>query len=236
MKKTSTIIYVLFISISLFNIQDVFSQNSETIITERNLRNAILGNAWFSENDLEMLDLNKDDHINISDLIYYIFHQKDYVSFIGEHVGTLWRESGDFVKGQSNTFGQIPFCLRIINDTPFEGYIDNQSGSENSASSYYSLYFSEQKIPVTFLSPDADNDLKFEIVFHTSAPTLSHTSDLERKMVFSGKLSDDHTHTLSGKFEEQILGFKDNYGEDIPISITGGFMIILNDTTQELNQ
>ena len=235
MKKSTTIIYVLFISISLFNIQNVFSQNTENIITERNLRNAILGSAWFSESDLEILDLNNDDDINISDLIYYLFNQKDYISFIGDHVGTFWRESGDFFKNQSSSFGQIPFCLRIVNDSPLEGYIDNQSDSDNNSNSYYSLYFSKQKIPVTFLTPDADNDLKFEIVFHTSAPNLSRTSELERKMVFSGKLSDDNSQMLSGKFEEQISGFKDNNGEDIPINIIGGFMIIFNDTTQELD-
>jgi len=237
MKKVLTILFILMIGISLIDIQATFSQNTDSIINERNLRNAILGKTWFSDNDLNQLDLNDDAVINVSDLIYYLFNRKDFISFIGEHVGILWRDNADFVEGQSKDIGQIPFCLRITNDSPQEGYIDNLPDSGNDYSNYYSLYFPKQTLPVNFLIPDETDDLKFEIQFHTSASNIAPQFDLERRMIFRGKFLDGNSNNiLSGNYQEHISGFKDNYGEDIPIKLTGKFMLIFSDTDQQTHK
>ena len=236
MKKILTIVLIVMIGISLLDIQATFAQNTENIINERNLRNAILGKTWFSDTDLDQLDLNDDSVINVSDLVYYLFNRKNFISFVGEHVGTLWRDNADYAEGQSKYNGQIPFCLRITNDSPQEGYIDNLSDSGNDYSGYYSLYFPKQALPVTFLIPEETDDLKFEIQFHTSASNIAPQSDLERRMIFSGKFLNGNSNMLSGNYQEQISGFKDNYGEDIPITLTGKFMLIFSDTDQQTHK
>ena len=77
-----TIKIIILIGILLIDIHVIYSQNTDNLINERNIRNAILGNAWFSEDDLEHFDLNNDEAINISDLIYYLSNKKNYISFL----------------------------------------------------------------------------------------------------------------------------------------------------------
>jgi len=226
---------IIILGILLIDIHVINSQNTDNLINERNIRNAILGNAWFSEDDLEYFDLNNDEAINISDLIYYLSNKKNYISFVGEHIGTLWKDDSDYVEGQKKSFGQIPFCLRIDSYSPMQGYIVNLPESENDQANYYSLYFPKKNIPVTFLVPDESKDLKFEIQFTTTSQNLSPMSDLTRKMVFSGNFL-NNSNMLSGGYEEHIFGFKDVYGEDIPISLNGKFILIFNDSNNEINK
>jgi len=204
-----------------------------SIINERNLRNAILGNTFFSQEELNNLDLNHDKTIDISDVIFFLKNKEKFVPIIGEHVGTLWKEN--LFNKENKVSRQIPFCLCITGETPLKGFLGSVPKSENDPNGYYSLYFPNQAIPVTFLPNDFSCDLKFEINFTSVSKNLSPDNDLKRKMTFSGSFLEPGKNILSGTYSEYISGFKDNYGDDIPINLSGKFELFFKDLIDQDN-
>lgn len=116
----------------------------------------------------------------------------------------------------------MPFALKITNESPLQGEIDNRSDSDLG---HYSLYFPKGLFPVTF-SKDTDTEMDFELEFTTSSSNLSPENLLTRKMEFEGEFSDESKRVLSGIYTETISGFKDNRGDDIPVTLTGKFVLI----------
>jgi len=82
---------------------------------------------------------------------------------------------------------------------------------------------------VSFIS-DAQNDLSFEIEFETYSENLAPEGYLTRKLTFRGTFADEKKRVLNGTYEESISGFKDNQGNDIPIILTGNFLMIFSNS------
>jgi len=200
-------------------------------VSEQNIRDAVLGRATFTQEELQELDLNKDSQIDVADLVYFVTHDmpnSELSSLVGLHVGILFRDNASLIDGQGEVFGQMPFALSITSEAPPEGEIDNRSESDLG---YYSLYFPKSLIPVTFMAA-GENELKFRIEFKTSSSNLSPDSELSREMVFEGEFSDSGRRILSGTYEESVAGFKDNLGNDIPITLTGKFLLVLGNSDE----
>ena len=116
--------------------------------------------------------------------------------------------------------GQTPFVLNITNASPLQGVLDNTSGDVNKA---YSLYFPNQSIPITFL----DGIQQFKLTFKTLSSNLAPNIELKRTMTFTGVFLKSDKRVLTGTYTEDISGFKDNRGNDIPIILTGKFKLVL---------
>lgn len=189
-------------------------------ITEFDLRNAILGRTAASSG----MDQNNDNQLDVADLIKFITENgSGCEGLTGEHVGTFYRDGGNLIEGRDKTTGQINFALKITSESPLTGEIDNRSTSEMG---HYSLYFPSQRIPVTLRQP-SDNRLEFEFNFTTASSNLSPNAPLNRHMKFSGEFSDAKRRVISGTYEEEISGFKNNQGDEIPVHLTGSFMMVL---------
>ena len=186
-------------------------------VTESEIRDAILGRT---EPDLNTMDLNEDGKVDVGDIVCLKKHPFEFDIPVGEHVGTMYRDNGDLIAGIRGNFGQIPFVIKITNDSPLEGEIDN-SQSNNS------LYFSQEKLPVNFVD-DVAVDLHASVTFETIAPNLLPDGALIRTITFLGSFVDSEHLLMSGTYEEQILGFKDNRGNDIEIILTGKFTFVFN--------
>ncbi len=186
-------------------------------VTEQEIHNAVLGRTGV---DLNRMDLNEDGKVDVSDIVYLKRHPFEFGIPAGEHAGTMYRDNGNLIAGIRGNFGQIPFVLKITNDSPLEGEIDN-SQSNNS------LYFFQEKLPVTFVD-DVAGDLHASVTFETIAPNLVPDGMLTRTITFLGSFDDPEHRLMSGTYEEQILGFKDNRGNDIEIILTGKFTFVFN--------
>lgn len=186
-------------------------------VTESEIRDAILGKT---EQDFNTMDLNEDGKVDVADVVYLKRHPFEFGIPVGEHAGTMYRDNGDLIAGMRSNFGQIPFVLKITNDSPLEGEIDN-SQSNNS------LYFSQEKLPVFFVDHVAE-DLNASVTFETIATNLAPDGVLTRSVTFWGTFDDPEHRLMSGTYEEQIMGFKDNRGNDIEIKLTGKFTLVFN--------
>lgn len=178
--------------------------------------------------NLAGVDYTGDNQVGLEDAVYVLrmiaeMGGNEPGSIVGDHAGIFFRDGGDMVQGQSGVFGQMPFALTITSESPLEGVIDNVESPENELG-YYSLYFPEDTINVTFLNA-GENEMAFEIQFTTDSPNLSPDSALDRTMTFEGQFSEDK-RVLSGTYSETISGFKDNQGNDIPINLTGKFALM----------
>jgi len=186
-------------------------------VTEQEIHNAVLGRTGVN---LNKMDLNEDGKVDVGDIVYLKKHPFEFGIPVGEHVGTMYRDNGDLIARIPSNFGQIPFVLKITNDSPLEGEIDNSQSND-------SLYFSQEKLPVTFVD-DVAVDLHASVTFETIAPNLVPDGVLTRTITFLGSFDDQKRLLMSGTYEEQILGFKDNRGSDIEIVLTGTFILYLN--------
>lgn len=218
--QTEKIFYTAFLAgiILLFLTPFVLAQSD---VTEQEFRDAILGK---SQQDLQKLDVNNDGKVDVADLVHCIksgMCSGEPASLTGEHVGILLRDNAVLIEGQSEVYGQIPFALKITGESPLKGEIDNRSDSELG---HYSLYFPNKQIPITFLNGAEE----FSFEFTTANSKLAPGTELSRSITFKGEFSDTGTRVLAGTYEESIAGFKDNRGADIPITLTGTFMIVLS--------
>jgi len=166
------------------------------------------------------MDLNKDDKVDVADLVYLANYGSPLHPLIGEHTGTMCRDNAALLPGMNGSFGQIPFVLRITNDLPLQGEIDN-SLSNNS------LYFPNQKLQVTF-NNNPSKDLDFTLTFETIAPNVAPDGKLTRTITFSGSFADTEKRLMSGTYVEDIAGFKNINGSDISIHLNGQFTLVLN--------
>ncbi len=192
------------------------------IVTEQNLKNAILGIGTFTIEELQALDVNNDSKVDVADLICFLDNPAP-PSLTGEHVGIFFRDNANLFADQGEVLGQLPFALHIKSESPLEGEIDNSSAGDMG---HYSLYFPDDLIPVTFTGYD-ETGMEFEFQFETLSPNLAPDSTLVRKMVFKGSFSENR-RVLAGTYEEFISGFKDNRGADIPITLTGKFVLVFS--------
>jgi hypothetical protein len=175
------------------------------------------------------MDVNGDGRVDVADMVYClesgICGTPPPPPMIGEHVGILFRDNADLIDGQSEVLGQMPFALNITAENPLTGEIDNRSDSDLG---HYSLYFPSGVFPVTFTS-GAENELNFEVQFTTSGSNLSPDSDLTRKIVFDGEFADLTKRVLTGTYTETVSGFKDNQGGDLPVTLTGKFVLVFSE-------
>ncbi|MCP4110441.1 MAG: hypothetical protein GY749_33795 [Desulfobacteraceae bacterium] len=206
------------------------------IVTEQDIKDAILERRLFTDAELQAMDMNSDGKVDVADLVWFLDDYEVIPSLTGEHIGIFYRDNANMIEGQSEVFGQIPFALRITSEDPLEGEIDNRdkkdTGEVNELG-HYSLYFPKALIPVEI--EVVEDGLNFEFEFKTSCSNLSPDNDLTRKMVFRGSFlkpdesnarSKSNPRLLAGTYEESVSGFKGNRGEDIPITLTGKFLLI----------
>jgi len=213
MKKIVVFLFVVFL---LFPFVPATAQSLEW----QDIRDAVLGR---NKSATQEMDLNKDSKVDVADVIKCLNDNPiPTASMVGEHVGLLFRDIGKLMDGQTEAAGQLPFALNITGENPLTGEIDNRSDNDLG---HYSLYFPSGVFPVTFKS-GAENELNFEVQFTTSNSNLSPDSDLTRKIVFDGEFSDLSKRVLSGTYTENVSGFKDNQGNDIPVTLTGKFVLV----------
>jgi len=191
-------------------------------LTQQELRDAILEKIPASSE----MDVNEDGKVDVADLVRFISSDGSLCNGLtGEHIGTFYRDGGNLIQGRSAATGQISFALKITNNSPLTGEINNLSDSNNPMG-HYSLYFPAEKIPVTLTQPD-ESRLNFEFDFITRGSNLSPDNPLNRHIKFSGQFTDESRRVLSGTYEESISGFQDNQGKEIPITLKGSFMMVL---------
>ena len=207
---------------------------AQTHATEEEIRDAILGRA---SKDIHTMDVNRDGKIDVADLIYLLQYidvpPAPPASLIGEHIGTFFREQGKLLADQSGASGQLPFALTITGEAPLQGHIDNTDSPDNPLG-HYSLYFPKERLPVVF-TETGENQLSFAVEFIVADSTLAPESELTRSMIFSGEW-DESRRILGGSYEETISGFKDNRGYDIPIELTGKFMLVVTTPAEQDEQ
>ena len=193
--------------------------SSQAEVTWQDIRDAILEKRTFTTQELQDMDVNGDNQVDVADLVYF---KPDPVTLIGEHIGILFRDNANIIEGQSGVIGQMPFALEITSEDPLQGEIDNQSDEMG----HYSLYFPKGIFPVIF-SKHTETEMDFQVTFTTTSSNLSPDADLKRKIAFDGEFTDSGKRVLTGTYTETISGFKDNQGDDIPITLTGKFILIL---------
>lgn len=212
MKKIVVILFVAFL---------IFPMSAKALDLQ-DIQDAVLGN----KPPTEEMDVNKDKKVDIADMVYCLesglCEPPPVSSVLGEHVGTLFRDIRTLMDGQTEAVGQMPFALNITDEEPLTGEIDNRSSSEFG---HYSLYFPSGVFPVTFKT-GAENELNFEVEFTTSNSNLSPDNELTRRIVFDGEFSDAAKRLLTGTYTETVSGFKDNQENDIPITLTGKFVLV----------
>lgn len=190
--------------------------SAQAEVTWQDIRDAILGNKTATQE----MDVNEDGKVDVADLVYF---DPEPIPLIGEHIGILFRDNANIIEGQTGVIGQMPFALKIISEDPLQGEIDNQSDEMG----HYSLYFPKGIFPVTF-SKHTETEIDFQVSFTTSSSNLSPEADLTRKIAFDGEFTDSGKRVLAGTYTETIAGFKDNQGDDIPITLTGKFILIFD--------
>lgn len=82
------------------------------VVTEENIRKAILGGATFTEKELRELDLNWDGHVDAADLVQYYHNTLD--SFPSTLVGYVWAGAAIHDSQTGNAVAaNYPFALSI---------------------------------------------------------------------------------------------------------------------------
>ena len=198
-------------------------------VTEADLRKAVTGEKGFSASQLASMDLNSDGVVDVSDLVQYLATKHGLSSVVGEHVGFLVRDGAGYMRDQAELVGRVPLRLRITSESPLNGEIDNRASvpEDPDGLGHYALYLPEGRHPVAFRTA-VGFDLEFEVSFQSSNLTIAPDKTLTRRIVFRGDFQDADRIVFAGEYTEHIDGIEDQRGSNIPITLTGKFLLVFS--------
>lgn len=231
-KKDMKIKYLtIMISICLVFTCIARSLSASEVVTKQNIIDAVLERKTFTPDEESELDLNRDNLLDVADLIHYLKNQAPE-SLEGVYTGFFVRDNTIKTNNrQAEIFGQVPLSIIFLENATLEGKVNTTEDTETNdfKKEYYSLYFpDDDTVVVSDVSGSIGASLSFTISFETESESLAPDTVLSRTMVFVGDFSnsDEGSTLLSGTYTETINGIVNNWGNDLNIKLTGKFLLM----------
>lgn len=230
----------------LITVQAMAQGNLQSV---ENYRDAILGRQVFTPEQLIELDRAggaggaPDGKVDVADLVDFL-QVIGPQSLVGEHVGIMVRDSGNLFSGSSNVLGQTSFNIRITNEFPLMGEIDNRPVDPEdpaTALGHHSLYFPSLPEPlVVEFSDPIGGGFKFTVEFEVDSGNLkaAFTDDgtegiLSRVVTFEGDFDEIDSRLIVGTYRDELMGLVDGQGTALPVIIKGAFTLRLGPPDEE---